>query len=90
MYGPAHIQHQLQSGQSVTLDMATDYPFSDSVLLDVTADGSLSVSLRIPSWAEGATVQVNGDLPLPATPGTVNSSTFAVCLYVVLLGRNTS
>jgi hypothetical protein len=71
MYGPAHIQHTLPSGQAVTLDITTDYPFSDSVLVDVRTDGSLSVSLRIPSWAQGATVQVNSNSPLPATPGAL-------------------
>ena len=72
MYGPAHIQHTLQSGQPVTLDMTTDYPFSSTVSLEVSSAGSLSLSLRIPSWTSGATVQINTNSPTQATPG--NSS----------------
>lgn len=73
MYGPAHIQHSLPSGQPVTLDIITDYPFNDSVLVEVSTEGSLNVSLRVPSWADGARVQVNNSPALPAAPGVYNS-----------------
>ena len=71
MYAPAHIQHSLPSGRPVTLDIITEYPFSDSVTVQVSTEDSLNVGLRVPSWAEGATVQVNSTSPLPATPGMV-------------------
>ena len=51
------------------MTITTDYPFSDSVVVGVDTEGSLHVSLRVPSWASGATVQTNSDPPLPATPG---------------------
>lgn len=73
MYGPAHILHSLPSGQLVTLDIITDYPFNDSVLVEVSTEGSLNISLRVPSWADGARVQVNNNPPLPAAPGVYHS-----------------
>lgn len=73
MYGPVHVQHTLPSGQSVTLDITTDYPFSQTVMVDVSTDGLLHVSLRIPSWAKGATVQTNSVPPVSAMPGQLPS-----------------
>ena len=70
MYGPAHVQHTLPSGQPVGLDIITDYPFSETVVVEVHTAESLNVRLRIPSWTRGASVQVNSQQPLPATPGT--------------------
>ena len=69
MYGPAIIQHTLPSRQLVTMKIITDYPFSESVVIDVDTESSLNVSLRIPSWTNGATVQTNSNPPSPATPG---------------------
>lgn len=69
MYGPVHVNHILNSGVLVSLDMMTDYPFNETVMIDVNSNGSLSLSLRIPSWAQKATVQVNNSSPLPASPG---------------------
>ena len=70
MYAPATIQYSLSSGHPVSLIISTDYPFNDTVKLDITTVETLDLSLRVPSWAEGASVQVNGSSPLPATPGT--------------------
>jgi hypothetical protein len=84
MYGPAHIQHTLPSGQPVTLDITTDYPFSQTVVVDVSTTGSLDISLRIPSWAKGASVQVNSDSPVPATPGTLHQVSVAGRTTVIL------
>ena len=69
MYGPAHITHTLPSGQPVKMDIVTDYPFTESVLVHTISDEALYVSLRIPSWAIGASVQVNNDPPLTPSPG---------------------
>ena len=49
---------------SVTLRETSDYPFRDTVEFTVTAAGQKATTfplyLRIPGWAEGATVAVNG------------------------------
>lgn len=69
MYGPAVVKHSLPSGQPLTMNIITDYPFSGNVVIDVDTEGSLHISLRVPSWASGATVQTNGGPLLPTTPG---------------------
>lgn len=52
----------------------TDYPFRETVAMTVTADRDVRfpLSLRIPAWAEGATVQVAGDAARTATAGAVH------------------
>ena len=49
--------------------ITTDYPFNDVVTLDVVAVELMTISLRIPSWAVGASVQVNESTAVPAKPG---------------------
>lgn len=83
MYAPAHVQHSLPSGQLVTLDIITNYPFNDSVLVDVRTEGSLNISLRVPSWADGASVQVNGNPALPAASGVYILLCDIGCVYIV-------
>ncbi len=60
MYAPVTVSYKFPSGASVSLDMVTEYPFGDTV--DITVDGSvgMTLSLRIPSWADGASMSVNG------------------------------
>ena len=45
-----------------TLRQVTDYPFSDSIRLDISGPpgGTYSIFLRIPEWANGARAAVNG------------------------------
>lgn len=85
MYGPAHIIHTLPSGQQVMMDIITDYPFSDSILVHVMNDDSLYISLRIPSWANGASVIINNNSPITVTPGMYvcihSPHTQSVCVY---------
>ena len=53
-----------------TVTVATDFPFGDVATVTVTPSGSgsaLPVWLRIPSWAAGATLSVNGGAPTPLT-----------------------
>ncbi len=49
-------------GAQVTLRQTTDYPYESSVRLDVTASSpaEFSIYLRIPAWAQGASLAVNG------------------------------
>jgi len=58
---------------AVRLDVRTRYPWEGSVEVVVTpaVAAEFTVSLRIPAWAEGALVQVNGDpAEAEAVPGT--------------------
>jgi DUF1680 family protein len=65
-----YIQGQVETqvgGQSVKLDVATDYPWEGRVVLkpDVKSGTDFELRLRIPGWCEGATVSMNGK-PLSA------------------------
>ncbi|MEO3811980.1 beta-L-arabinofuranosidase domain-containing protein [Sphaerisporangium sp. B11E5] len=59
--------------RGITVTQTTAYPVSDTTTLQVTgnAGGSWSMRVRIPSWAAGATIGVNGVQQDVATaPGT--------------------
>jgi len=45
----------------VTLEQSSDLPWSGDVTLEVDANGSVPVNLRIPEWCTDATVTVDGD-----------------------------
>ena len=51
-----------RAGGAVTIVQETDYPASDSVRVTVREPGNglFAVKLRIPPWATGATLRVNG------------------------------
>ena len=59
-YSTAHVEAQLPSG-AVVLDVETDYPASGSVRVSVAAGGGADLVLRIPGWAAGFRVTVNGE-----------------------------
>ena len=71
VYAPGTVRARVTRGQPVTIEEKTDYPFRSEVELLVRPDVALRfpLSLRIPSWATGAAVSVNG-APVPgAVPG---------------------
>ncbi|GEA87597.1 beta-L-arabinofuranosidase domain-containing protein [Cellulomonas cellasea] len=64
--------------RGITVTQTTTYPASDSTTLTVTGSvsGSWTMRVRIPAWATGATVAVNGTVQaIPTTPGTYASLT---------------
>jgi uncharacterized protein len=67
-YAPSEVQTNL-AGQNISIAEDTEYPFSGDVRLTVhtDADTAFPLVLRIPVWAESATVEVNGK---PAPPST--------------------
>lgn len=69
MYAPVSVQYKLHSGSDASLNIMTDYPFNDTVQLSGQCEEGMTLLLRIPSWAQGATVQVNSTTPVQATPG---------------------
>ncbi len=77
-YSPVSIQHTLSSGQKVTLDMITDYPFNDTATIKVDCGSSMQLSLLIPSWTVGPTLSVNQSFPQSLTPGEESNCTFPV------------
>ncbi|MEV4511020.1 beta-L-arabinofuranosidase domain-containing protein [Dactylosporangium sp. NPDC049525] len=61
------------SQRGITVTQTTTYPASDTTTLQVTGSvsGSWSMRIRIPAWATGATVSVNGTAQsIATTPGT--------------------
>lgn len=59
MYAPASVKYTLPQNNVVSLDITTDYPFNDTVKIIAQCGKGITLSLRIPSWAVGATVTVN-------------------------------
>jgi DUF1680 family protein len=60
------------SQRGITVTQTTAYPASDTTTLAVTGNvgGSWSMRIRIPAWATGATISVNGAVQgIATTPG---------------------
>jgi hypothetical protein len=70
LYGGSRFNGELPGGGRMRLSQQTDYPWVGEVRLCVEAapDGECSLMLRIPRWAEGAELSVNGG-PAEAAPG---------------------
>ena len=70
---PCRVQATLH-GAPVAVVVDTDYPFRETVTVTVTSERVMRfpLSLRIPAWAEGATVQVGSARPESAAKGTMH------------------
>ncbi len=71
VYAPCEV-HTRVRGVSVHVVEETSYPFHGSVRLTVNPAAPLSfpLQLRIPAWAAGTTIQVNGQAAPAPQPGT--------------------
>ncbi|MDI9546306.1 MAG: glycoside hydrolase family 127 protein [Chloroflexota bacterium] len=69
-YAPSEVATTIR-GQTVRVRLETDYPFSDTLHFTVQPGSALKfpLLLRIPLWAAGAHVTVNGGATQPALPG---------------------
>lgn len=73
LYGGNALDTHLADGSRIQLSQQTQYPWDGQVTISVEAckDEPFDVLLRIPGWAEGATIQVNGnDAGVETVPGT--------------------
>ncbi|WZH35568.1 MAG: glycoside hydrolase family 127 protein [Microbacterium enclense] len=61
-YAPSEIRTTLSNGQDIALNIETDYPRSGTVRIRVMKDSARpwTLSLRVPAWAEGTSIKVNG------------------------------
>jgi DUF1680 family protein len=63
LYGSSEATAKL-NGKTITLSQKTDYPWSGNVTLTLNkvekSAKAFSLFLRIPSWAQGASIKVNG------------------------------
>ena len=62
LYAANETSALVADGKNVTLTEATNYPFDDTVTLTLNTEDAVAfpMYLRIPEWAEGASVTVNG------------------------------
>ncbi|MBB4688690.1 beta-L-arabinofuranosidase domain-containing protein [Amycolatopsis jiangsuensis] len=71
MYSPNEVRAKVGDGTEVTVTEDTDYPFGDQIRLTVSTPNPVTfpLYLRIPHWADGATVQAPGAPVVPGTAG---------------------
>ncbi len=62
LYGSNELETALSDGTTVKLTQETDYPWSGDVkiTLELARQAAFALRLRIPSWAAGASIRVNG------------------------------
>ena len=97
-YAPSTVRTTLPDGRIVAFDVSTGYPAKGDVRVTITEDAEFTLTLRVPSWASGATVRVhsgNEVTELPAPPGAVEvARTFRagdiVELNLPIVARTTS
>ncbi len=70
-YAPS-IAEFAPKGVPVSVELATEYPFRETLTFTVSADAPVAfpLQLRIPAWAEGASLTVAGETLDAPTPGT--------------------
>jgi len=56
--------------EQAEIEVRTEYPFRDTIAITVKAHERFPIHLRIPAWAEGATIAAGNDTPATAKPGT--------------------
>lgn len=67
-YGPSQVTTRIR-GSRVRIVERTEYPFRDSIRLEIDASTEFPLVLRIPAWAAKATVRVNGKPENGVKPG---------------------
>jgi len=71
VYAPSEV-HTTIRNTSVRIMEETDYPFRDKIRIAVHPDKQLAfpLQLRIPAWAKGASIRVNGQTQPAPQPGS--------------------
>lgn len=62
LYAASETEAKVADGKTVRLTETTGYPFDETVRLTLATEGDVSfpLYLRVPGWAEGSSVTVNG------------------------------
>jgi len=62
LYAASEVSAKVGQGTAVRIEETTDYPFSDTIVLKLSAAQPVKfpLYLRIPRWCEAASVKVNG------------------------------
>ncbi|KDQ32865.1 hypothetical protein PLEOSDRAFT_1033818, partial [Pleurotus ostreatus PC15] len=66
--GPFSTTATLASGNKVTVNVDTLYPFSDTLTTTITATSAFTYFVRIPSWVVGGTIAINGAAARAVSP----------------------
>lgn len=67
-YAPSTVRTTLPDGRVVTFDVATGYPADGDVRVTIAEDAEFTLTLRVPAWAEGATVRVHSGGEVTESP----------------------
>lgn len=72
-WGPCALSTRLR-GTVVSAAVDTDYPFRDTITVAITAGSAVRfpVLLRVPAWADGATIRVGAGAPQRMAAGTLH------------------
>ena len=70
LYAEGSLEAVLENGQKVALTETTRYPWDGDVTLKLESQGTFTLNLRVPAWAEGATITVNGEAIGDVTAGS--------------------
>jgi len=72
IYGPCQVKATVRDKRQVTLDVETEYPFDETVMVKIHIDvpSTFPLKFRIPGWANDASVKVNCADCGCAEPGT--------------------
>ena len=71
-YAPSEVDARVGAGVQVRVSEDTEYPFRSSIHLEVNPASPVSfpLKLRIPAWAENATIAINGVSATDVSSGT--------------------
>lgn len=71
-YGPNQVKTIVANNIPITITQTTGYPFKGSIHLQVDPQepAEFPLLLRIPNWADGTSIQVNGSTTADIKPGT--------------------
>ena len=72
-YAPCRVNTRIR-GVMVAAEVVTDYPFRETVSIAVKADRAVrfTLLLRVPAWAEGATIRSGSGGAQPMKPGALH------------------
>lgn len=71
LYGPCSFRGTVGKDVGISIDVETDYPFSEQIRINLSPDSDLEfpLHLRVPAWCTAPTVQIDGEpLKLSANP----------------------
>ncbi len=74
-YAPGEVSAKVANGVEAVIIEDTDYPFRNSVRMTVypTSPARFPLVLRVPAWAEGATITAQGQAETGVQPGSFHT-----------------